>query len=79
MTPSFLVEIIKTLKPLKLEKVNLIIDENAVISSKYSDQIVVGSYAYKKPERVVINIDDTFIQTLEQINSIEALHRIFRK
>lgn len=79
VTPSFLVETIKTLRPLKLEKVSLIIDEDNVVIDMHADEIVVGSYAYENPERIIMNLDDTFIQTLEQINSIETLHGIFRK
>lgn len=79
VTPSFLLDTIKTLKPLKLEKVSLILDEDDFINNMHSERIIVGSYAYENSERITMSVDDTLIQTLEQINSIDTLHNIFKK
>ncbi|OOG77887.1 hypothetical protein [Algoriphagus sp. A40] len=74
--PKFVLEVIKILKPLGLEIINLI--NNGHQQEKRKNEVVVGSHAYNNTELVTLNIDSVFIETLSNIENKELFQSMFK-
>lgn len=75
--PRFVYELIKVLKPFGLEIVN-IIGGGGIEEEVRQNEVVVGSHAFRTSERKTINIDDLFIEKLENIENKELFHAMFK-
>lgn len=74
--PKFVLEVVRILHPLGLEVINLI--NNGHEQEIRKNEVVVGSHAYKNAERVTLNIDPIFIETLSNIENKELFHSMFK-
>ena len=74
--PKFVFELVKILKPLGLEIINIV--DRGVEMEMSLNEVFVGSHAYDLNERTTLRVDDIFLETLENINSKELFHKMFR-
>jgi hypothetical protein len=76
VTAEFLRDIIILLRPFGLKGVNAI---SETFAHKHANNVVIGSYAIKSKTSITSPITDSLIETLNNVNSLESLQKIFKK
>ena len=76
---NFLIKIIELLKPFGLKLINSTIDADQMEKNLSIHEIVIGSYALDRKERITLEIDDELIETIKNIDSKKVFHNILKK